>query len=344
MRRFLAGLGICRLDGRFPREITVIAPNDSKEGCYKHLGPLENYLGNLLTQTSTTKAEIKYPVWWGGQRELARLVALVRTLQESASSEARVALTKSQDDAREANDKRLKSLAQAIAANIERNGGDPGPFAEPRRLLEEVKVLRMLGDEVDYSRVRDVEALDLKMTVTHKSWNEKRTGSPELLTEELEVDEVVSIEMTFGQQFTADTFLRLELGKNGSRAELGGDVAWVSSAAGQLDLELRKQNSRLGKIFNGWAPSVIGGVPAVALAVLLLPSLKQQSDLPWLIAVLFLFFAFSAGLAIQKFVPRFELVRDSKPRVKAWLGAGMGVLGALVVGVVTNAVSKLVGL
>jgi hypothetical protein len=77
---------------------------------------------------------------------------------------------------------------------------------------------------------------------------------------------------------------------------------------------------------------------------MVLPSLKEQSDLPWLIVALFLLFSFSAGTAIHKFVPRFELVRDNKPRVKAWIGTATGVLGALVIGVATNAVSKLVGL
>ncbi|MFW0776035.1 hypothetical protein ACLRGI_23070 [Paenarthrobacter nitroguajacolicus] len=228
--------------------------------------------------------------------------------------------------------------------SIAKNGGDPGPFAEPHRLVEEVKVLRMLGENVDYSKTREVEALELKMIVTHKSWNEKRTGIPEVLAEEIDADEVVSVEITFGHQYSADTFLRLELGKSGSRAELGGDVAWVSSAAGQLDLELRKQSSRLGKLYDGWAHAIIGIVPAVAVALVFLPSLKEQSDLPWLIAALFLLFTFSAGMAIHKFVPRFELVRDTKPRVKVWIGTAMGVLGALVIGVATNAVSKLIGL
>lgn len=297
-----------------------------------------------MTQTSTTKAELKYPVWWGSQRDLVRLVALVRTLQESASADARTALAQSREKARRANDERLVSLAQTIAMSIAKNGGDPGPFAEPHRLVEEVKVLRMLGENVDYSKTREVEALELKMIVTHKSWNEKRTGIPEVLAEEIDADEVVSVEITFGHQYSADTFLRLELGKSGSRAELGGDVAWVSSAAGQLDLELRKQSSRLGKLYDGWAHAIIGIVPAVAVALVFLPSLKEQSDLPWLIAALFLLFTFSAGMAIHKFVPRFELVRDTKPRVKVWIGTAMGVLGALVIGVATNAVSKLIGL
>jgi hypothetical protein len=297
-----------------------------------------------VTETSTTKAELHFSVWWGNQRDLARLMALAKVLQASASADARQRLSQSQEAANVADEERLLSLAGAIASAITASGGDPGRFGEPPGLLDEVNMLRAMQANPDHFAASEVKALELKMSVSHKSWNEVRTGSPDDLLEELDEREIVRIEIEFGRQYSSGSYLRIALGKDGSRAELGGNVGWVSSAAGQLEVELKKQSSRLGILFNVWAQVVVGTSSALLLSYLLFGNLADKSILTVIMPVTGIVCTTVATLAIQRFVPQFELVREAKPRVRIWVGAVMGLLGAVGVGLITNVISKVVGL
>jgi len=296
-------------------------------------------------ESSTTKARIQLPTWWGNQKDLARLVTLVKSLHSSASAEALEKLTASRAKTRELNEARVESLAAAIATNISKNGGDPGRFADPTTLMEEARILGSLEEDGHYTAERAVKELDLEMAVSLKTWDERRTGSPDVLIEDLDEREVKRIELSFGQQYSGGTFLRLELGKYGSQAELGGPVHWVSSAAGQLKVELKRQSSWLGRLVgSGWGHTLIAVPTAVVIALLLLPYVKSTWDLVAIVLVLNVLVSFVAAAVLQKFIPRFELMKDGKPKIKTWLGWVAGLLGTVIIGLGTNALSKMMGL
>lgn len=296
-----------------------------------------------MAETSTTKASMHLPVWWGNQRDLARLLSLVRTLHASASADVRAELKASRAKTREINEERLESLAAAIATNISKNGGDPGRFADPKTLREEARILGRLEEDADYSAERAVKDFDLEMTANLRAWNERRTGDPEALLEDLDEGEVKSIELSFGKQYSNGTFLRLELGKDGSQAELGGPVDWVSSAAGQLKVELKRQSSWLGHLLGLWGQMLVYLLTVLLLGLLIAPYFKSILELMVALVGCGIFVSVALTLLVQKLIPRFELRKDGKPKVKVWVGWLAGLLGTVVIGVVTNALSKLIG-
>lgn len=297
-----------------------------------------------MGESSITKARIQLPTWWGNQRDLARVIALGKALHSSASAEARERLTASRARTRELNDARVESLAAAIATNISNNGGDPGRFADPKTLLEEARILGSLAEDGHYTAERAVKELDLEMTVSLKTWDERRTGSPDVLIEDLDEREVKRIELSFGQQYSDGTFLRLELGKHGSHAEIGGPVDWVSSAAGQLKVELKRQSSRLGHLFEGWAQTLFSVVSGLLIMLVLTPYIKGVMELVLLAVSCNLLIVVATTFLLQKVVPRFELRKEGKPKVKLWIGWVAGLLGTVIVGLGTNALSKVMGI
>ncbi|MGO4431763.1 hypothetical protein AB4Y88_00250 [Paenarthrobacter sp. RAF9] len=237
----------------------------------------------------------------------------------------------------------MESLAAAIATNISKNGGDPGRFADPKTLREEARILGRLEEDADYSAERAVKDFDLEMTANLRAWNERRTGDPEALLEDLDEGEVKSIELSFGKQYSNGTFLRLELGKDGSQAELGGPVDWVSSAAGQLKVELKRQSSWLGHLLGLWGQMLVYLLTVLLLGLLIAPYFKSILELMVALVGCGIFVSVALTLLVQKLIPRFELRKDGKPKVKVWVGWLAGLLGTVVIGVVTNALSKLIG-
>lgn len=296
-----------------------------------------------MAETSTTKASMHLPAWWGNQRDLARLLTLVKNLHASASADAQAKLKASRAKSREFNEERLESLAAAIATNISKNGGDPGRFADPKTLREEARILGMLEEDADSSAERAVKELDLEMTVNLRAWNERRAGDPDALLEVLDEGEVKSIELSFGQQYSNGTFLRLELGKDGSRAELGGPVDWVSSAAGRLQVELKRQSSWLGYLLGVWGQTLLYVLTVVLLGLLVAPYFKSTLELMVSVVGCSIFISVAATFLVQKLIPRFELRKDGKPKVKLWVGSVAGLLGTVIIGLGTNALSKLIG-
>lgn len=297
-----------------------------------------------MAQSSTTKARIQLPTWWGNRQDLARLISLVQALHSSASAEVESRLRASKERARAINAERVESLAVAIASNISKNGGKLGRFDDPKALRDEVRFLEMMEEDGDYKAARAVKELELEMTVYLKAWDERRTGAPEALIENLDEREIKRIELSFGQQYSGGTFLRLELGKDGSHAELGGPVDWVSSAAGQLTVELKRQSSWLGHLFQGWAQTLLSVVCGLLIVLMVAPYFKSATDLvlitlglnaPIILAITFL---------LQKVVPRFELRKEGKPKVKVWIGWVAGLLVTVLIGLGTNALSKLMGI
>lgn len=297
-----------------------------------------------MTQSSTTKASMHLPAWWGNQRDLARLLTLVKTLHASASSDALAKQRDSRAKTREINEERLESLAASIATNISKNGGDPGRFADPKTLREEVRILGMLEEDADYGAERAVKELNLEMTVNLRAWNERRTGDPAALLEDLDEGEVKSIELSFGRQYSNGTFLRLELGKDGSQAELGGPVDWVSSAAGQLKVELKRQSSWLGHLLGIWGQSLLYLLTVLLLGLLVGPYFKSPLELMISIIGCGILVSVAFAFLAQKLIPRFELRKDGKPKVKVWVGSLAGLLLTVLIGLGTNALSKLIGI
>ncbi|WP_454813013.1 hypothetical protein [Paenarthrobacter nitroguajacolicus] len=232
----------------------------------------------------------------------------------------------------------------AIATNISKNGGELGRFDDPKALREEVRFLEMMEEDADHKAERAVKELELEMTVDLKAWDERRTGAPEALIENLDEREIKRIELSFGQQYSGGTFLRLELGKHGSHAELGGPVDWVSSAAGQLKVELKRQSSWLGHLFQGWAQTLFSLISGSVIVLMLAPYFKSATDLVLITLCLNVPMILAVTFFLPKVVPRFELRKDGKPKVKVWIGSVAGLLVTVIIGLGTNALSKLIGI
>lgn len=294
-----------------------------------------------MAQLSVTKARIDLPTWWGNRQDLARLIALVQTLHGSASadlqSEAKASRLKAREDAEE----RVESLARAIASNISKNGGDPGRFADPKTLREEVRIMGML-EETNYKIIQASEKLKLEMAVSLKIWNERRTGEPEILLADLDEQEVKSIELSFGNSYSGGASLSLELGKDGAQAALSGPVDWVSSATGQLAVELKRQSSWLGHMSHPLGQAAVSAIFSALILWIVAPNVNPSGWVALMVA--FVCFGFLMSAFLTKLVPRFELLRDGKPKVKGKIRWAAGILGTVIVGLGVNGLSKLIGL
>lgn len=203
-----------------------------------------------MIETSTTRADFGSSVWWGTEADVRKLVELVEELQTSASEPVRQRLIEAQRVADKENDERLLRMADAIATGISKRGGDPGSFAEPKFLLDEVEGHRRMAFDSDALEAMAVRDLAVKMTVRHRSWNEERTGPPEVLLQKLDDRETVMIKLEFGKSWDEGSpYLAVDLGSRGCNVQLRGPLSWVSSAAGQLKVALEKRGSRLGFLY-----------------------------------------------------------------------------------------------
>lgn len=294
-----------------------------------------------MIETSTTTADFGSPVWHGTETDIKRLVELVEILQAEASEKVRRRLSEAQQRADEENDERVLLMADAIATGISSRGGDPGSFAEPKFLLKEVENYRRMAIDSSSSEARAVRDLDLKMTVRHKSWNEERTGRPDVLLEKLDDRETVMIKLEFGSSWERSShYLAVDLGGSGCRVQLRGSLPWVSSAMGQLKVELGKQGSRLGFLYNSYLLAAIGFIAGISLCAILLQNLADPLDFVWVAVA----GGVAGGMALpslfERWFPRFEITRSSKQRTRALIGVGV----TIVLGILVNLISKSIGI
>jgi hypothetical protein len=294
-----------------------------------------------VIETSTTRADFGSSVWWGTEADVRKLVELVEELQTSASEQARQRLIEAQRVADKENDERLLRMADAIATGISKRGGDAGSFAEPKSLLDEVEGHRRTAFDSDAFEARAVRDLAVKMTVRHRSWNEERTGPPEILLQKLDDRETVMIKLEFGKSWDEDSpYLAVDLGSRGCNVQLRGPLSWVSSAAGQLKVELEKRGSKLGFLYNSYLIGAIGFIGGLAICAIFLQNFPNYLDFAWIAVAGAVAGGMALPSAFERWFPRFEIVESSKHRARAIIGVGT----TIALGVLVNLISKSMGI
>lgn len=294
-----------------------------------------------MIETSTTTADFGSAVWWGTEADVKRLVELAEDLQIDASEKVRRHLSEAQKKADEENDERVLLMADAIATGISKRGGDPGSFAEPKFLLKEVENYRRMAIDSSSSEDRAVRDLDLQMTVRTRSWNEERTGRPEVLLQNLDDRETVMIKLEFGSSWERSShYLAVDLGARGCHVQLRGPLPWVSSASGRLKVELGKQGSRLGFLYNSYLLAAIGFIAGIALCAILLQNLSNPLDVVWVAVAGGVAGGMALPPAVERWFPRFDIARSSKQRSRALVGVGV----TIALGILVNLISKFIGI
>lgn len=295
----------------------------------------------MADSNRVTSATVRFPVWWGTRKDLERLLGLILNINEAATKDLNEKLKAAEEEFRSEAAEQMARFAKSVSSEIAADGGDPGPFATPEKMVRQAAMLSTF--RVPYELDAANEAMQLTSTFKLKSWDEQRTGNPfKLLDEGIEEDEVVVIETGFGRRSRPGMYLAVTLDKRGSEAEVIGPQSLVASAIGQLERELKKQTTKMGWIFIPWVQATLSGIAGIILYLNVATPGGGVAE-----SVVLSIGCFVASWLVFGFlpswVPKFDLVHAGRPRAKAWGIGVLSVAGSAAVGLLVNIVSKALG-
>lgn len=295
----------------------------------------------MADSNRVTSATVRFPVWWGTRKDLERLLGLILNINEAATKDLNEKLRAAEEEFRGEAEDQMTRFAKSVSSEIASNGGDPGPFATPEKMVRQAAMLSAY--RVPYELEAASDAMQLTSTFKLKSWDEQRTGNPfKLLDEGIEENEVVVIETGFGRRSRPGMYLAVTLDKRGSEAEVIGPQSLVASAIGQLERELKKQTTKMGWIFIPWVQGVLSGIAGIILYLAVVTPGGGVAESVVLSIGCFVASWLVFGL-LPSWVPKFDLVHAGRPIAKAWGIGVLSVAGSAAVGLLVNIVSKTLG-
>lgn len=291
-----------------------------------------------MVDTLASSNDVGSTVWWGTKEDLGRIIRLIQTIHEDTLVEAQRKLAEAKYEAQKIDDERIHKLAKRIAPLISSSDDE----AERKSVQLELHLgsYEFTSTSIPYELTN---ALDSKflMTIKEKTWTLRRTGEPSELLNDLNENEVVSIELGFRSKTVNGLDLKVTLDKSGSNAVISGPQSQVAAAVAQLKAELSKQSSRLRWFYNLGVQVVFSLIISGAINTLLFLRTVDAtfSAKSTVFSLLFLVSYVALTLATPLF-PRFEIYREGKSKVKKLVG---GIFGALLAGSVAIIANTMTG-
>ena len=260
-----------------------------------------------MAEVSTATADVSKVVWWGTRDDLKRLIGLIQDIHDQVRENDRRNLAEAEVEARKSADDQVVRVATQIATLIRASGGDAAPFAAPEELAKAASYLHEVSVPYEISSPMDSK---FQMTVKSKTWNTTKTGDPVLLIESMDESEVVSIDLGFRSISHKSLDLKVRIDKTGSTVFLSGPQAQVASAAGQLEVELKRQSSKLGVIHKFQFQLASSAVAMVTLSIVLFSGSRNATSGNIVAVSSFIFLVLYLLISlISACFPRFELLK-----------------------------------